>query len=49
GAVKQARKRRGPLELDLPERRIEFAEDGTIRQIAVKERFDAHTLASVGD
>ena len=44
GAVKQARERRGPLELDLPERRIEFAEDGSIREIKVKERFDAHKL-----
>lgn len=44
GAVRKAREKRGPLELDLPERRIEFAEDGTIRQIAVKERFDAHKL-----
>jgi ribonuclease R len=43
-AVRKAREKRGPLELDLPERRIEFAEDGTIRQIAVKERFDAHKL-----
>ncbi|MEL6569915.1 MAG: ribonuclease R, partial [Pseudomonadota bacterium] len=43
-AVKKARETRGPLELDLPERRIEFADDGTIRQIAVKERFDAHKL-----
>ncbi|MEO0467525.1 MAG: ribonuclease R [Pseudomonadota bacterium] len=42
--VKQAREERGPLDLDLPERRIEFAEDGTIREIKVKERFDAHKL-----
>ncbi|MEO0785950.1 MAG: ribonuclease R [Pseudomonadota bacterium] len=44
GAVKKSREQRAPLDLDLPERRIEFAEDGTIRQIAVKERFDAHKL-----
>lgn len=43
-AVNKAREQRAPLDLDLPERRIEFAEDGTIRQIAVKERFDAHKL-----
>ncbi len=43
-AVGKAREQRAPLDLDLPERRIEFAEDGTIHQIAVKERFDAHKL-----
>ncbi len=44
GALKSARERRGPLELDLPERRIEFAEDGTIQAIRTKDRFDAHKL-----
>ena len=44
GALKSARERRGPLELDLPERRIEFAADGTIEAIATKARFDAHKL-----
>ncbi|MEM9740607.1 MAG: VacB/RNase II family 3'-5' exoribonuclease, partial [Pseudomonadota bacterium] len=44
GAVQTARESRAPLDLDLPERRIEFAEDGAIHQIAVKERFDAHKL-----
>ena len=43
-ALKEARERRGPLELNLPERRIEFDEDGTIRQIRVKESFAAHQL-----
>lgn len=43
-ALKKARGKRGPLELNLPERRIEFAEDGTIRQIRVKESFEAHQL-----
>ncbi|MCI4645638.1 MAG: ribonuclease R [Hyphomonadaceae bacterium] len=43
-AVNKAREQRAPLDLDLPERRIEFAEDGTIHQIAVKDRFDAHKL-----
>ncbi len=43
-ALKAARSRRGPLELDLPERRIYFAEDGTIETIRTKDRFDAHKL-----
>jgi ribonuclease R len=42
--LQSARNRRGPLELDLPERKIEFAEDGTVSGIRTKERFDAHKL-----
>ena len=36
--------RRGPLELDLPERKVEIAEDGTVAGIRTKARFDAHKL-----
>lgn len=43
-ALTEARERRGPLELDLPERRVEIAEDGTVAGITTKERFDAHKL-----
>ncbi len=43
-ALSKARDKRGPLGLELPERRIEFADDGTIQGIRVKERFDAHKL-----
>ncbi|MEO1101363.1 MAG: ribonuclease R [Pseudomonadota bacterium] len=43
-ALSKARDKRGPLGLELPERRIEFSDDGTIEGIRVKERFDAHKL-----
>lgn len=43
-ALTEARQRRGPLELDLPERKVEIAEDGTVAGIRTKERFDAHKL-----
>ncbi|MEM7766872.1 MAG: ribonuclease R [Pseudomonadota bacterium] len=43
-AMAAARDRRGPLDLDLPEQKIIFAEDGTIERIAAKERLDAHRL-----
>ena len=43
-ALTKARDKRNPLDLDLPERRIEFSEHGTIDGIRVKERFDAHKL-----
>ncbi|EYD73095.1 3'-to-5' exoribonuclease RNase R [Limimaricola hongkongensis DSM 17492] len=44
GALKQARERRQPLELDLPERRIELNEMGQVTSISFKERLDAHRL-----
>ncbi len=44
GALKQARHRRQPLELDLPERRIEIDEAGKVAAIRFKERLDAHRL-----
>ncbi len=44
GALKKARTLRQPLELDLPERRIELSEDGKVLSVAFKERYDAHRL-----
>ncbi|MEO1188217.1 MAG: ribonuclease R [Pseudomonadota bacterium] len=43
-ALSKAREKRGPLELDLPERKVEIATDGTVSGIRTKERFDAHKL-----
>ncbi len=43
-ALVMARKRREPLDLDLPERRIELDEDGKVRSVNFKERLDAHRL-----
>ncbi|MGV6840357.1 MAG: ribonuclease R [Planktomarina sp.] len=43
-ALKVARSERGPLELDLPERRIELTDQGDVASIQFKDRFDAHKL-----
>ncbi|MEQ6249620.1 ribonuclease R [Sulfitobacter sp. HNIBRBA3233] len=43
-ALKSARTRRQPLDLDLPERRIELDEDGTVRSVRFRDRLDAHKL-----
>ncbi len=43
-AAKSARARRQPLDLDLPERRIELAEDGRVKSVNFKDRLDAHRL-----
>ena len=43
-ALKEARDRRQPLELDLPERQIVLADDGTVTSVSFKERLDAHRL-----
>jgi len=43
-ALTHSRNRRGPLDLDLPERKVEIAKDGTVAGITTKERFDAHKL-----
>jgi ribonuclease R len=40
----KARDRRAPLDLDLPERRVQLDEAGRITSIAVRERLDAHRL-----
>jgi ribonuclease R len=42
--LKKARNSRGPLELDMPERRVWFGEDGKVAGVRVKDRFDAHKL-----
>jgi ribonuclease R len=39
-----ARQKRGPLELDLPERRVMLDEKGRITSIAPRDRLDAHRL-----
>ncbi len=44
GALFRAREAREPLELDLPERRVQLDEEGRITDIAVRERLDAHRL-----
>lgn len=43
-ALKRAREDRQPLELDLPERRIELSENGRVTSVAFYERYDAHKL-----
>jgi ribonuclease R len=43
-AVKKARDQRGPLDLDLPERKILLKDDGTLDRVIVPERLDAHRL-----
>jgi ribonuclease R len=43
-ALKRARAERQPLDLDLPERRIELTEDGRVKSVNFKERLDAHKL-----
>jgi len=42
--LSKARDAREPLELDLPERRVQLDEAGRIVSIAVRERLDAHRL-----
>ena len=43
-ALKAARAERQPLDLDLPERRIELDRDGTVKSVNFKDRLDAHRL-----
>ena len=43
-ALLKARRQRQPLELDLPEREIVLAEDGTVASVSFKDRLDAHKL-----
>jgi ribonuclease R len=43
-ALYAAREKRGPLELDLPERRVVLDEKGRIVSVAARERLDAHKL-----
>ena len=43
-ALVKAREARQPLDLDLPERRIELGEDGTVTSVSFRDRLDAHRL-----
>ncbi len=43
-ALARAREARQPLDLDLPERRIELAESGQVASVNFKDRLDAHRL-----
>ena len=43
-AVREARQRREPLEIDAPERRVRIGPDGKVAGVEVRERFDAHKL-----
>ena len=43
-ALRRARARREPLELDLPERRIVLTHDGRVDSVAFRARLDAHRL-----
>jgi len=42
--VKRARDQRGPLDLELPERKILLKPDGTLDRVIIPERLDAHKL-----
>jgi ribonuclease R len=44
GAVRETREARGPLEIDSPERRVRVGEDGKVKGIETRARFDAHKL-----
>ena len=43
-ALKQARTERGPLDLDMPERKILLKSDGTVDRVITPERLEAHRL-----
>jgi ribonuclease R len=43
-ALKQARQKRQPLDLDLPERKIVLSDEGKVESVRFAERFDAHRL-----
>jgi len=43
-ALKMARDKRGPLDLDLPERKIILNEQGTVGSVVTPPRLDAHRL-----
>ncbi len=44
GALKIARQKRNPLDLDLPERKILLKTDGTVDRVIVPPRLEAHRL-----
>ncbi|MEL7481152.1 MAG: RNB domain-containing ribonuclease, partial [Pseudomonadota bacterium] len=43
-AVAKARDKRGPLDLDLPEKRVQLSDEGHVESITTRARFDAHRL-----
>jgi ribonuclease R len=43
-ALDRARRQRGALDLDLPERRIQLDENGKVARIEARERLDSHRL-----
>lgn len=43
-AVAEARDKRGPLNLDLPEHRVEINDEGHVTSVAFRERIDAHRV-----
>ena len=43
-ALRRARRDRGPLELDLPERKLVLGKDGAIERVVVPERLESHRL-----
>jgi ribonuclease R len=43
-ALSEARAKRGTLELELPERKVRLAEDGSVAEITPRERLDSHKL-----
>ena len=40
----KARVKRGTLELDLPERKVEISAEGKLKSITIRDRFDSHKL-----
>lgn len=44
GALKIARDARGPLDLDLPERKLVLKPDGSVDRVVIPPRLDAHRL-----
>ena len=43
-ALKEAGERRQPLDLDLPERKIELSDEGEVLSVKFRDRLDAHKL-----
>jgi ribonuclease R len=43
-AVAQARERRQPLDLDLPERKVVLDDNGNVSEVSIRDRLDAHRL-----
>ncbi len=43
-AMAKARDQRGPLDLDLPEHKIQMAPDGRVAEIALRQRLETHRL-----